>query len=149
MALVVICVCTLGGAGAGVVWLAPMTRVSQIVVRQVSDGTSSGGSGGAATRGLDQANRRAIDRAAESALGQPLVEVDTQAIESRVVALGRYRKVVVDRGWPDAIRIAVLPRVPVLAVAAPGRQADLLDESATAYERVQKEPTDLPVAHLA
>lgn len=46
-------------------------------------------------------------------LGQPLIRVDTVAIESRVAGMERVDRVEVTRRWPGTIRIQVVERRPI------------------------------------
>jgi cell division protein FtsQ len=51
-------------------------------------------------------------------LGVPLARVDTNAVAARVRALGPVASVSVSRGWPDTLKVTVVEREPVAAVAA-------------------------------
>lgn len=135
-------VLALGGAGAGVL-LTPVTQVSGVVVEAAPDSA-----GQPEPPALGAAEQRAITGAAGPTIGKPLVKVDIAGVEQRVSALGRYRRVEVSRQWPDALRIRVLHRVPVLAVPAEGKRVELVDEYGIAYEKVAKVPAGLPVAQL-
>jgi cell division protein FtsQ len=118
----------LGGSGAGFVLFAPMTRVSQVVVEVPALRSASEASP------LDAGAQRDITAAAAVPLGEPLVQVDTEEVARRVAALGRYRAVEVNRAWPDTLRIEVLPRIPVVAVAGSRGVLQLVDEGGVAYE---------------
>lgn len=56
-------------------------------------------------------------RAADVRLGMSLARVDTGAVASRVRALGPVASVSVSRGWPDTLKVTVVEREPVVAVA--------------------------------
>lgn len=47
--------------------------------------------------------------------GTPLAKVDTNAVASRLRALGPVASVSVTRQWPHAVRISIVERVPVVA----------------------------------
>lgn len=133
----------LGGSGAGFVLFAPMTRVSQVVVEVPALRSASEASP------LDAGAQRDITAAAAVPLGEPLVQVDTEEVARRVAALGRYRAVEVNRAWPDTLRIEVLPRIPVVAVAGSRGVLQLVDEGGVAYEGAAQAPPQVPVARLA
>ncbi len=144
-------VLVLGGAGVGVLLYAPMVRVSHVVVEgpAVAGGAPAQTSQGvASTGGLGSAEQQAITAAAGISMGEPLVKVDTEAVAERVAGLGRYRKVEASRAWPDGVRIDVLPRIPVVAVASSQGPVQLVDEGGVAYDGAAQAPPQVPVARL-
>ncbi len=83
------------------------------------------------------------DRAAVP-LGVPLARQDLAGIAQRVATFPQAENVVVQRSWPDTVRIAVTERTPVFAV----RYANLyvlVDKHGIPYLTVSKQP-DLPLA---
>jgi cell division protein FtsQ len=75
----------------------------------------------------------AVDR------GTPLARVDTGAVARRIRALGPVSSVTVTRGWPHSLRITVVERVPVVAVAH-GTSLQLLDYSGVEIAEVTAAP---------
>lgn len=67
-----------------------------------------------------------ITAAAAVAPGTPLARVDTGAVAARIRGLGPVASVTVSRDWPHALRVKVVERVPVVAVAR-GSSVVLLD----------------------
>jgi cell division protein FtsQ len=57
-----------------------------------------------------------IEAAADVLPGTPLARLDTGAIARRVRALGAVGEVTVSRGWPHTVKVAVVERVPFVAV---------------------------------
>jgi len=74
--------------------------------------------------------------------GTPLARVDTAAVTRRVRALAAVGSVTVSRGWPHALRVTVVERVPVVAVRH-GSTWQLLDYSGTAVADVPVVPRGL------
>jgi cell division protein FtsQ len=75
-------------------------------------------------------------------LGEPLVRVDTVAIESRVAAMERIDQVEVTRQWPRTIRIEVVERKPVGWVLSGGAMR-ALDRYGIDFRSLRSEPDDL------
>ncbi len=144
---VVVGVLAFGAAGAGVLFT-PITQVSKVVVEEIPDAGHQSRAGH-----LEASQEQMITAAAGVQMGKPLVQVDVESVEQRVAALGRYRRVEVSRQRPSSVRIDVLPRVAVLAVAPKGKadpaRVELVDEAGMAYEKVAEAPSGLPVAQLA
>ena len=81
----------------------------------------------------------AITAAAGVPSGTPLARVDTGAVAARIRALGPVASVTVSRGWPHELRVKVVERVPVVAVAR-GSSVILLDYSAVEVATVAAAP---------
>jgi len=80
-------------------------------------------------------NARILEVAAVR-LGEPMITVDTDAVDRRVTAEPWVEAVEVVREWPDSIRMSVLQRTAVVnAVDLTGRRA-LLDGSGTVLDAV-------------
>ncbi|MEU7335496.1 FtsQ-type POTRA domain-containing protein [Streptomyces sp. NPDC007074] len=95
-------------AGAGVVWLLYGSQWLRVERLSVSG-----------TRVLTP---RQVREAADVPDGTPLVSVDTDAVEARLLRrLPRIDSVDVVRSWPHGIGLKVTERTPVLVVRAPGK----------------------------
>jgi cell division protein FtsQ len=70
--------------------------------------------------GLEGERAALVDRLAAVSPGERLLSVDLDAIRDDVIGLPFVREVAVTRVPPSTIQIAVVPRVPVVAVAVPG-----------------------------
>jgi cell division protein FtsQ len=79
---------------------------------------------------------------ADVRLGEPLVRVDTVAIESRVAAMERIDQVEVSRQWPRTIRIEVVERKPVGWVLSAGA-IRALDRYGVDFRSLRTEPKHL------
>ena len=74
--------------------------------------------------------------------GTPLALLNADEIAERVRSVPQVASVEVRRGWPNAVVLAVEPRVPV-AVALTGSGLMLVDATGTAYESIAKAPPGL------
>lgn len=82
--------------------------------------------------------------AAAVPLGEQLISVDTEAIESRLAkALPRIDTVDVVRSWPDEITLNVTERSPVLVVRKEGKFVEVDDEGVR-FATVAKAPRGVP-----
>ena len=122
----------LGLLGAGVVagvawviWFSSALAVNRIVV----DGTTT-------LEPMDVRSTAAVR------LGEPLVRVDTVAIESRIATMERIDQVDVSRHWPRTIRIEVVERKPIGWVRS-GVAIRALDRYGVDFRTLRKEPKDL------
>ncbi len=116
------------GAVAGVVWVfwfSSALAVNRIVV----DGTTT-------LKPMD------IRSSAAVRLGEPLVRVDTVAIESKVAMMERIDQVDVSRHWPRTIRIEVVERKPIGWVRS-GAAIRALDRYGVDFRTLRKEPKNL------
>jgi cell division protein FtsQ len=85
-----------------------------------------------------------VRRAAATALGTPLADVNTGAIAARVEQLNTVASAQVSRSWPDTLVITVRRRIPVLAVASAGRY-ELIDGTGTTVRWVARRPAGMPL----
>jgi cell division protein FtsQ len=76
--------------------------------------------------GTKRLQAAAVRDAAEVRDGGPLLTVDTDAVRRRVTAIQGVKSATVTRHWPGGVSIAVVERVPVVAVPRPG-SVDLYD----------------------
>jgi len=116
------------GAVAGVVWVlwfSSALAVNRIVV----DGTTT-------LKPMDIRSTAAVR------LGEPLVRVDTVAIESRVAMMERIDQVDVSRHWPRTIRIEVVERKPIAWVTS-GVAIRALDRYGVDFRTLRKVPKNL------
>ena len=116
------------GVVAGVVWVfwfSSALAVNRIVV----DGTRT-------LEPMDIRSQAAVR------LGEPLVRVDTVAIESRVAAMERIDQVDVSRHWPRTIRIEVVERKPIGWVMS-GVAIRALDRYGVDFRTLRAKPKDL------
>jgi cell division protein FtsQ len=116
------------GVVAGVVWVlwfSSALAVNRIVV----DGTTT-------LKPTDIRSTAAVR------LGEPLVRVDTVAIESRIAMMERIDQVDVSRHWPRTIRIEVVERKPIAWVTS-GVTIRAVDRYGVDFRTLRKEPKDL------
>jgi len=128
----------LGLLGAGlvaglvwVVWFSSAVAVNKIVIEGTTTLTSSDIRSQAAVR-----------------FGEPLVRVDTVAIESRVAEMERIDQVHVSRNWPRTIRIEVVERKPIAWVMSGGTMR-ALDRYGVDFRTWRSEPKDLVEVQVA
>ncbi|MGH3304925.1 MAG: cell division protein FtsQ/DivIB [Streptosporangiaceae bacterium] len=86
----------------------------------------------------------AVREAAGIALGTPLARLDTAAATRRVERLQTVLSARVSRAFPDTVVIAVVPRVPALAVPA-GSGYALVDSSGVTVSFAAAVPAGIPV----
>ncbi|MFF9910952.1 cell division protein FtsQ/DivIB [Streptomyces sp. NPDC013457] len=87
---------------------------------------------------------REVETAAAVPIGSPLVSVDTDAIEARLLrGLPRIDTVEVTRSWPDGIGLKVTERKPVLVVEKGGKFTEV-DATGTRFATVDKAPPGVP-----
>ncbi|MFE7763905.1 cell division protein FtsQ/DivIB [Streptomyces sp. NPDC057438] len=101
------------------------------------------------TRVLTEAEVR---EAADVPLGDPLISVDLDGIESRLLArLRRIDSVEVTRSWPHGIGLKVRERTPVLIVEAPGNAGKYVevDAKGVRFATVSRAPEGVPVLEMA
>ncbi len=103
---------------------------------------------GATVTGVGYLTEDQVVTAAQIPIGEPLVRLDLDAVESRVRALPAVRSVTVTRAWPDRVRIDVVERTPVAVVEVGGaiRGMDLEGVLFRDYPRI---PSDLPLIQTA
>ncbi|GAB2739964.1 cell division protein FtsQ/DivIB [Streptomyces bullii] len=89
-----------------------------------------------------------VREAADVPLGQPLISVDTGAIESRLrQKLPRIDTVDVTRSWPHGIGLKVVERTPVLIVQKGGKFVEVDDEGVR-FATVSEAPKGVPTLKL-
>jgi cell division protein FtsQ len=89
-----------------------------------------------------------VEAAADVPLGDPLVSVDTGAIEARVRReLPRIDSVDAVRSWPHGIDLEVVERTPVLVVHTGGKFVEVDDEGVR-FATVPKAPKGVPELEL-
>ncbi|MEU9521001.1 cell division protein FtsQ [Streptomyces sp. NPDC048224] len=89
-----------------------------------------------------------VREAADVPIGDPLVSVDTAAVEARLRRkLPRIDEVAVERSWPHGIRLKVTERTPVLVVQK-GRKFVEVDDEGVRFATVSKAPKGVPALEL-
>lgn len=116
----------------GLVWATPLLGVADVRVV-----------GGAHLVTPDQ-----VRRAAGVARGTPLLRVDPAAIGRRVGTLPAVERATVTRQWPRGLRIRVVERTPVAAVALERRFA-IVDRAGVVFDSAATPPPGLPLLKLA
>lgn len=87
---------------------------------------------------------REVETAAAVPIGSPLISVDTDAIEARLLEkLPRIDTVEVVRSWPHGIGLKVTERKPVLLVEKGGKFIEV-DRAGTRFATVDKAPVGVP-----
>ncbi|MDT9687924.1 FtsQ-type POTRA domain-containing protein [Streptomyces sp. P9(2023)] len=96
------------------------------------------------TSGTQVLTPREVEEAAAVPIGSPLVSVDTDAIEARLVReLPRIDTVEVIRSWPHGIGLKVTERKPVLVVEKGGKFIEV-DSGGTRFATVDEAPAGVP-----
>jgi cell division protein FtsQ len=98
--------------------------------------------------GTDVLTPLQVEQAAAVRMREPLARVDLDAVRARVQALSAVEKAVVSRSWPATLKVEVVERTPVAAVAA-NKLFTLIDGEGVAYRTVTRKPVGLPLAKLA
>lgn len=99
--------------------------------------------------GIHRLTAAQVLAAADVPLGRPLARLDTTAVARRVQRLDPVLRVSVTRTWPHGLHLAVVERVPVVAVTRAG-QLELLD--GTGHDVALTQTSDLlrlAVAHAS
>lgn len=86
-------------------------------------------------------------KAARPALGRPLVRADGATVLARVEDLHQVSHASVSRSLPSTLVVRVTPRVPVLAVTAPGGHRYVVDPTGYAYAEGPA-PRDVPTVRV-
>ncbi|MFF2368173.1 cell division protein FtsQ/DivIB [Streptomyces sp. NPDC058122] len=90
-----------------------------------------------------------VRQAAGVPVGSPLVSVDTDAIEARLLReLPRIDSVEVVRSWPHGIDLRVIERTPVLIVGKGAKFVEV-DAQGVRFATVSEAPKGVPVLELA
>ncbi|QIY62216.1 FtsQ-type POTRA domain-containing protein [Streptomyces sp. RPA4-2] len=124
-------------AGGGVVWLLYGSQWLRVERLSVSG-----------TRVL---TARQVREAAEVPDGTPLISVDTDAVEARLLRrLPRIDSVDVVRSWPHGIGLKVTERTPVLVVKQPGKGGKYVevDAKGVRFATVSRAPKKVALLEL-
>ncbi|MFF7932617.1 cell division protein FtsQ [Streptomyces sp. NPDC007940] len=90
-----------------------------------------------------------VREAADVPVGSPLISVDTDAIEARLLRkLPRIDSVDVSRSWPHGIGLKVTERTPVLLVQK-GRNFVEVDDEGVRFATVSEAPKGVPALELS
>ncbi|GAA3904391.1 cell division protein FtsQ [Streptomyces lacrimifluminis] len=123
--------------GGGVLWVLYGSRWTRVERVSVS--------------GAGVLTQAQVREAAEVPVGEPLVSVDTDAIESRLLRkLPRIDSVEVTRSWPHGIGLKVVERTPVLIVESTGNGGKYaeVDAKGVRFATVSDAPKGVPVLEL-
>ena len=115
-------------AGVWLVWFSSVLAAQQVQVT-----------------GLKTLNKAEVTSKAAVQLGVPLARQDLAGIADRVAQFPQVEHVMVERSWPNEVKVVVTERTPVFAV----RYANLyvlVDKSGVPYLTVSKQPDGLPLA---
>lgn len=98
--------------------------------------------------GTDVLTPAQVREAADVPLGSPLISVDTDAIEARLLRkLPRIDSVDVARSWPHGIGLKVVERTPVLIVEKGGKFVEV-DDDGVRFATVSRAPKGVPALEL-
>jgi cell division protein FtsQ len=98
--------------------------------------------------GTDVLTPGQVREAADVPVGSPLISVDTDAIEARLLRkLPRIDSVDVVRSWPHGIGLKVVERTPVLIVEKGGKFVEV-DDDGVRFATVSQAPKDVPALEL-
>jgi cell division protein FtsQ len=98
---------------------------------------------GVEVEGVDVLTPSAVRRVARVPMGDPLVRIDTAAIQTRVEALAAVRSATVTRLWPDQILIEIQERDVVATVEVGGRIRGM-DAGGVLFRDYPRAPRQLP-----
>jgi cell division protein FtsQ len=96
-------------------------------------------------RGATGAAAAQVRQVAAVSLGGPLLRVDTDAVQERLVAGKAWREVSVSRSLPHTVVVEVTPRVAVLAVRGASGRVDVVDGDGIVFATVAAPPAGVPV----
>ncbi|MFE3826725.1 cell division protein FtsQ/DivIB [Streptomyces sp. NPDC059092] len=100
------------------------------------------------TSGAEVLSRAEVESVAAVPLGEPLVSVDTDAVESRLrQRLPRIDSVEVARSWPDGISLKVIERKPALLIGKDSKFIEV-DADGVRFATVDKAPAGVPVLKM-
>lgn len=98
--------------------------------------------------GTDVLTPGQVREAADVPVGSPLISVDTDAIEARLLRkLPRIDSVDVVRSWPHGIGLKVVERTPVLIVEKGGKFVEV-DDDGVRFATVSQAPKGVPALEL-
>ena len=95
--------------------------------------------------GVSDAAAAQVRRSAAVPLGGPLMRVDTDAVQERLVAGKAWREVSVSRSLPHTVVVDVTPRVAVLAVRGARGRVEVVDGEGVVFATVASPPAGVPV----
>ncbi|MBM9477528.1 FtsQ-type POTRA domain-containing protein [Nakamurella flavida] len=98
--------------------------------------------------GVQDDVRAQVQAAVDVTAGTPLARIDLDAVSARVADVPSVASVQVSRGWPHALDVQVVARVPVAVTQANGSWW-LMDAAGDPYVPVDAAPAGLPVVELA
>ncbi|MEU6290569.1 cell division protein FtsQ [Streptomyces sp. NPDC046988] len=131
---IIITAVSLALVAGGTVWVLYGSNWTRV------DGVSVSG-----TRVLTPAQVR---EAADVPVGEPLVSIDTEAVEARLRRkLPRIDEVDVERSWPHGIGLKVTERTPVLIVQK-GKNFVEVDDEGVRFATVSRAPKGVPALEL-
>ena len=84
-----------------------------------------------------------VQNTASVPLGEPLAQLDTDAIAQHLSTIGWIDHIDVRRGWPHDVVIAVTPRTPI----ATRGDGTVVDATGVAFTPVAVVPAGLPTVH--
>ncbi len=91
----------------------------------------------------------AITSAAQVPMTTPLIRVDIQAIEERILAARKpVKSVTVTRQYPHTIALSVTLRTPALVLQGANGQLEVVDETGLSYAVVPSRPAGVPLVAL-
>jgi cell division protein FtsQ len=99
--------------------------------------------------GGDAGQQAAVHRVADRELGQPLVKVDSAAVQRDLAGVPAFSRVDVIRDWPDRLTVSVVVRTPVLALKMAQGPLQLVDADGVVYAPVDAPPQGVPPATVA
>ncbi|MFI6702094.1 cell division protein FtsQ/DivIB [Streptomyces sp. NPDC050509] len=100
------------------------------------------------TSGTGVLTRAEVESVAAVPLGEPLVSVDTDAVEARLRReLPRIDSVDVTRSWPDGISLKVIERKPALLIEK-GAKFIEMDAGGVRFATVDKAPAGVPLLRM-
>ncbi|MEV6397622.1 FtsQ-type POTRA domain-containing protein [Streptomyces sp. NPDC051907] len=101
------------------------------------------------TSGTEVLTADEVKEVAAVPIGSPLISVDTDAIEARLVQkLPRIDSVEVVRSWPRGIGLNVIERKPVLLIAKGAKFVEVDDEGVR-FATVDKAPEGVPLLKMS
>ncbi|MFF8957042.1 cell division protein FtsQ/DivIB [Streptomyces sp. NPDC014894] len=99
--------------------------------------------------GVDVLTAREVTEAAGVPMGAPVISIDTDGIEARLLKrLPRIDSVEVSRSWPHGITLEVTERQPVLLMEK-GKRFVEVDAKGIRFATVDKAPKNVPLLELA
>lgn len=98
--------------------------------------------------GTDVLTRSRVEAVAAVPLGAPLISVDTDAIEARLLRkLPRIDRIEVERSWPNGVRLEVVERKPALLIKENGKFIEM-DVKGVRFATVDQAPKGVPLLEL-